>query len=186
MKKVNNKSKITLLIIAASITVLLFSACGSKSSSSSSTTKTTNSTNQANTTNSQPSPDSMKTVFTNALKVLVSDSTITQTQLDKVLEAITKDMPENNGAQPPTANDTSSNTNAQGTDKPSGTPPSGTPPTGTDKQGSQPQDGKNPISEKITSLVSSGVITQAQADKINTKITEAMKSSQNTTTKTNN
>lgn len=173
MKTSNNKCKITVILIVISFTILLFSGCGSsKSDSSSQTTKT--SSNSSN----HPDMTSMKTVFSNALKTLVSDNTITQAQCDKVLEALTKDIPQENQQPSTGTNNPQQSGNLDEKDKQNGTPPSGTPPTGTDKQGTQPPSGQNPSNQQIASLVTDGVITQAQADKINTKIAEVMKNSQ--------
>jgi len=77
------------------------------------------------------------------------NGTITQAQSDQVLEAVTKNVPQDTKTGKSAGTDKSS-----GTDKPTGTKP------------------KN---NRLSELVTSGVITQAQADTINQKVGEAMK-----------
>lgn len=156
-----NARKITSILVVASMTIVMFGGCSSKKADTAvPSSSTTQAATTAKTDNKKFDPTAMKVLYADTLKALVTDSTITQAQSDKVLEAITKDMP-------------------QGTDKPAGTPPTGTdkpsenPPAGTDK----PKEGKNPNDDKLSALVTSKVITQAQADTINKKIGEAMKSS---------
>ena len=116
-------------------------------------------TTTQNTTNSQTrkfDPAAMKTSYENVLKSLVTAGTITQAQSDKVLEAVT--------------------TNSQGTriNKTAG--------TGNQNPANKPS-GTRLKNNQLSALVTSGVITQTQADTINQKIQEARKNSQSNLTK---
>ena len=150
-----NAKKITSILMVASMTMVLLVGCGS--------TKTDTTTNaNTNATNSQTrksDPTAIKTLYSDTLKSLVTDGTITQAQSDQVLEAVTKNVPQ----------DTETGKSA-GTDKSSGTDKS----TGT-----------KPKNNRLSELVTSGVITQAQADTINQKVGEAMKSNKSSQSKQN-
>ena len=149
-----NAKKITSILMVASMTMVLLVGCGSTK------TDTTTNTNTNATTNSQTrksDPTAIKTLYSDTLKSLVTDGTITQAQSDQVLEAVTKNVPQ----------DTETGKSA-GTDKSSGTDKS----TGT-----------KPKNNRLSELVTSGVITQAQADTINQKVGEAMKSNQSSKSK---
>lgn len=113
---------------------------------------TTTNTTTTKTQTSKVNPTAIKTLYTDTLKNLVTAKTITQAQSDKVLAAVIKNVPKGTG---------SGKTNGT-TNKSSGNKKSGT-------------RFKN---NQIATLVTSGVITQAQADTINTKISEAMKNKQ--------
>jgi hypothetical protein len=100
-------------------------------------------------------PSGMKTLYSTVLKALVADKTITQAQSDKVLVVATENMqPGRGGAKP------------DGEPKADGTKPD---------DSAQP-DGAKPKNDRLSELVTSNVITQAQADTINQKLQEAMKS----------
>ena len=88
-------------------------------------------------------PTAMKTRYETALKGLVTDKTITQDQSDKVLVAMTKSIP-SAGTKP--------------TDK-----------TATDKK-TTPNKQNNQRPNQLAELVTSKVITQAQADIITEKL----------------
>ena len=151
-----NAKKITSILIVASMTMVLFVGCGSTK------TDTTTNTNTNATTNSQTrksDPTAIKTLYSDTLKSLVTDGTITQAQSDQVIESVTKNVPQ----------DTETGKSA-GTDKPKDTGKS----TGT-----------KPKNNRLSELVTSGVITQAQADTINQKIGEAMKSNKSSKSKQN-
>lgn len=154
-----NAKKITSILIVASMTMVLFVGCGS--------TKTDTTANaNTNATNEQTrkfDPTAIKTLYSDTLKSLVTDGTITQAQSDQVLEAVTKNVPK----------DTETGKSA-GTDKSSGTDKS----KGTDKS-----TGTKPKNNRLSELVTSSVITQAQADTINQKVGEAMKSNQSSQSK---
>ena len=85
------------------------------------------------------------------------NGTITQAQSDQVLEAVTKNVPQ----------DTETG-KSSGTDK--------------SRNKDKPVDTK-PKNNRLSELVTSGVITQAQADTINQKVGEAMKSNQSSQSK---
>jgi len=99
----------------------------------------------------------MTTAYETALKALVTDKTITQAQSDKVLVASTKNMPGAGGGTKPA---------------------DGEKPTDAGKGG-----GARTKTDSLSELVTSKVITQAQADTINTKLQEAMKSASSTEAK---
>ncbi|MCE5220257.1 MAG: hypothetical protein LLF98_03035 [Clostridium sp.] len=154
-----NAKKITSILIVASMTIVLFVGCGS--------TKTDNTTNtNTNATNSQTrksDPTAIKTFYSDTLKSLVTDGTITQAQSDQVLEAVTKNVPQ----------DTETGKSA-GTDKLSGTDKS---------KGAGKSAGTKPKNNRLGELVTNSVITQAQADIINQKVGEAMKSNKSSQSK---
>jgi competence protein ComGC len=148
-----NAKKITSILMVASMTMVLLVGCGSTKTD---TTTNTN-TNATNSQTRKSDPTAIKTLYSDTLKSLVTDGTITQAQSDQVLEAVTKNVPQ----------DTETGKSA-GTDKSSGTDKS----TGT-----------KPKNNRLSELVTSGVITQAQADTINQKVGEAMKSNQSSKSK---
>ncbi len=110
----------------------------------------------------QMDPTAIKTAYGAVLKALVVDKTITQAQSDKVLVAATENMQGGGGGTRP-------DDNAQ-------------------VDGAKPEDMPNsdrarPGNDRLSALVTSKVITQAQADTINQKLQDAMKNAQSTTTK---
>ena len=149
-----NKRKFISILIVASMSMGLFAGCSSKTADASATT-----TKQAagNGGNRKFDPAAMKASYENVLKSLVTAGTITQDQSDKVLEAVTKNVPKS-GDQG--TNQSNSQKNSQGQNTGAGN--------------GQNRTRNNPLS----ALVTSGVITQAQADAINQKIRENMKNSQ--------
>jgi hypothetical protein len=154
-----NAKKITSILMVASMTMVLLVGCGSTKTD---TTTNTN-TNATNSQTRKSDPTAIKTLYSDTLKSLVTDGTITQAQSDQVLEAVTKNVPK----------DTETGKSA-GTDKSSGTDKS----KGTDKS-----TGTKPKNNRLSELVTSSVITQAQADTINQKVGEAMKSNQSSQSK---
>jgi hypothetical protein len=176
----NSKKNISMLIIA-SLTLIMFVGCSSyKKMGNSSNAGTTNNADAGmtgNTNNEQISyQTTAKKLYSDTLKPLVIDGTITQNQSDKVLIAITKNMVSDTGTSigtpsPGTPRTTTPNKNTPSTGTPSiGTPgasPSGTPGTGT-------TGGKMlPNITELSKLVKSGVITQTQANTINQKLQDA-------------
>ncbi|MBU3179574.1 hypothetical protein [Clostridium psychrophilum] len=153
--------KITSILMAATITMGMLVGCGSKTTAASTTTSTTTpkaSTNKGDST-------AMKTTYTNVLKALVVAKTITQVQSDKVLAVLVKATPPGGGSQA------------------DGKKPSGTPPTDNQKpSGSVPTGKSDSKNAKLSVLVTSKVITKAQATTINKNLQAAMKSSQSTKT----
>jgi hypothetical protein len=143
--------KITSILMVASMTMVLFSGCSSKEVDTSSTTDTTSVAQDTK----KNDPEEMKTAYSTVLKELVADSTITQDQSDKVLEAVVKEP----AAEAPSTDGTAS---TDGT-----TPTEATTPT----DGKQKQQKNN----RLGKLVTSNVITQAQADTIDQKVKEEMK-----------
>lgn len=154
--------KITSILMVATITMGMLVGCGSKTTTAASTTTSTTSpkasTNKDNST-------AMKTTYTNVLKALVTAKTITQVQSDKVLAVLVKNIQSVGGAQA------------------DGKKPGGTPPTDNKKQsGSAPTGKADSKNDKLSALVTSKVITKAQAATINKNLQAAMKSSQSTKT----
>ena len=107
-----NAKKITSILILASMTMVLFVGCGSTKTD---TTANTN-TNATNSQTRKSDPTAMKTLYSDTLKSLVTDGTITQAQSDQVLEAVTKNVPQNTGTDKSSGTDKS-----KGTDKTDGT-----------------------------------------------------------------
>lgn len=104
----------------------------------------------------------IKTAYSNVLKTLVTDKTITQAQADKVLVAATENMQGGRGGARPD-------------DK-------------AKVDGEKPDDKANigggmVKNDSLSELVTSKVITQAQADTINQKLQDAMRNAQSSTTK---
>lgn len=156
-------TKISLILISVSMTILVFTGCGMPNS-----TKTpmnnTNRTNQTNKSNQSISTATMKTLYSNTLKELVTANTITNTQSKKVLAAITKNMSQ--GSVTNSSNGTTPNTGTTGTAGTTGT-------TGTGTTNSTNQIGttnNTNVINGLSSLVKSKVITQVQADIIYQKI----------------
>lgn len=153
-------TKISLILISVSMTILVFTGCGMPNS-----TKTpmnnTNRTNQTNKSNQSISTATMKTLYSNTLKELVTANTITNTQSKKVLAAITKNMSQ--GSVTNSSNGTTPNTGTTGT--------AGTTGTGTTNSTNQIGTTNNTnVINGLSSLVKSKVITQVQADIIYQKI----------------
>jgi len=79
-------AKITSIFIIASISIMLFTACNSTGKKESITPQTAvNDTEKGIST-------AMKTIYEDTLKGLVKVKTITQTQSDKVMEEVTKNV----------------------------------------------------------------------------------------------
>lgn len=142
--------KLISILIATSISITALSGCSSKSASANS--NTASNTNQAQKRRNFD-PSAMKTRYETILKGLVADKTITQDQSDKIIAEITKQA-----ANRPQNSDNKKNwqNNKQG---------SGQGGNGQHRNGGNKKN-------QLSSLVSSGVITQAQADKITEKLRE--------------
>lgn len=139
--------KLISILIAAGISITALSGCSSKSASAN--TNTSSNTNQTQKRRNFD-PSAMKTRYETVLKELVADKTITQDQSDKIIAEITKqaaNRPQNSGNKKNWQNN---------------------------KQGGngQHKNGGN-RGNQLSSLVSSGVITQAQADAITQKLRES-------------
>ena len=165
--------KITSILMVVTIAMGMLVGCGSKTTTAASTTTST--TTPKESTNKGDST-AMKTTYTNVLKALVVAKTITQVQSDKVLAVLVKAIPSGGGSQadgkkpsgtPPTDNQKQSGMASKDDKKPSGSVPTGK------------SDSKN---DKLSALVTSKVITKAQAATINKNLQAAMKSSQSTKT----
>ena len=142
----------------------------------------TNTINQTNKSNQSISTATIKTLYSNTLKELVTANTITNTQSKKVLEAITKNMPQ--GSVTNSSNTATPNTGTTGSTKTTGTTGStgntgstestgtpGTTGTGTTNSTNQIETTNNTnVVNGLTSLVKSKVITQVQSDTIYQKI----------------
>ena len=155
MKRLKNVQKTLVIILTISMITVLFAGCGSSSTSTQTKSQRKTQTNGKSQGKGSVDPAAMKTRYETALKELVSNKTITQAQSDKVLAALTSNVPKK--AQGGTQNSQEKNQNSnQG------------------KEESKPKN--NPLS----SLVSSGVITQAQSDAIMQKIRGNQQNSQST------
>lgn len=160
-----------------SISIFALAGCKAKDSSS---TKNANAT-QRGFRNGNFDPSTFKQKYEDALKSLVTDGKINQEQSDKVLEALTKNMGNfkagNNGGKNGNGTDNSSSTAANDASKGSDNT------NGQEKQGTQGQ--KNGRNNQLAELVTSKVITQAQADEIMQKIRGTMTPPQGQQDKTN-
>ncbi|APC39925.1 hypothetical protein [Clostridium estertheticum] len=177
-------TKISLTLISVSMTILLFTGCN-MSNSTKAPMNNTNRSNQINKSNQSMSTASMKKLYSNTLKELVTAKTITNTQSKKVLSAITKNMSQgsvtnnSNVATPNTgttgtpgatgSTGTTESTRTPGTKDTTGT---GTVTgTGTTNSTNQTETTNNTnVINGLNSLVKSKVITQVQADTIQQKI----------------
>lgn len=145
--KRSNIKKLMSIFIAASISIIALTGCSSNKISSTSSTTSSNNGHAHNKGNRKFNPSAMKTRYETVLKELVADKTITQDQSDKILAEVTQNI---NKPRQQNNNENNQNSNyANGGNR------------------------KN----QLSSLVSSGVITQAQADTINQKLRDTMKNS---------
>ena len=140
------------------MTITMFVGCSSKSADTSANTttatpakavSTTQPTATGKTRNNKFNPVAMKTLYSNVLKSLVTAGTITQIQSNKVLAAETR-----NTVQSIAMSKETGTAVPKGTNKP---------------------DGRRPMNNRLSVLVTSRVITLAQFTTINQKIKEAMK-----------
>lgn len=178
-------TKIASILISVCMTILVFTGCGSPSKATNAPKPLMNNTtrpNENNGCNQAISTDRMKTLFTKTLKDLVIKKTITQTQSDKVLAAITKNTSQSSG----TTNLNPNSNNGTGTNmKPNSVAGSC---TCTSKctcsctckgtcscicKGTTEY--SKTIINELSSLVKSRVITQVQANIIYQKIQEGFK-----------
>ena len=116
-------------------------------------------------------PVAMKTLYTNVLKPLVTAGTITQSQSDKVLAEETKNETQNVGMNKPSGEIKRSDTKK---------------PSEADKSSdTNKPNGRRPMNNRLSALVTKKIITLAQSDTINQKIQEAMKNMQSSKAKQN-
>ncbi|MBW9152292.1 hypothetical protein [Clostridium estertheticum] len=171
-------TKISLTLISVSMSILLFTGCNMKNSTKV-PMNNTNRSNQINKSNQSMSTSSMKTLYSNTLKELVTAKTITNTQSKKVLSSITKNMSQgsvtnNSNVATPNAGTTGTPgaTGSTGTTESTRTPGTrDTTGTGTTNSTNQTDTTNNTnVINGLNSLVKSKVITQVQADTIQQKI----------------
>ncbi|MCB2358755.1 hypothetical protein [Clostridium estertheticum] len=174
-------AKISLTLISVSMTILLFTGCNMRNSTKA-PINNTNRSNQINKSNHSISTASMKTLYSNTLKELVTAKIITNTQSKKVLSAITKNMSQgsvtnnSNVATPNTGTTgtpgaTGSTGTTESTRTPGTTGTTGTTGTGTTNSTNQTETTNNTnVINGLNSLVKNKVITQVQADTIQQKI----------------
>jgi len=148
------QGKLIAAVITLTAMALVLTSCGtSTANNTSSTTSNTAENAQSSDGQTSTSSDTTTATYEAALKDLVAAGTITQDQSDKVMEALSS-----------TDNQPSANSQEQGASSSSqGNQPGGQP-NGAGPNGAGPN--------ILTSLVSSNVITQAQADAINQKVRE--------------
>lgn len=82
-------------MVISSMTIVMFAGC------SSTKVADTANTNNANLQVRKFDPAAMKTLYSDTLKTLVTDGTVTQAQSDKVLEVETKNIPRGAGIAKP-------------------------------------------------------------------------------------
>ncbi len=83
-------TKITSVLISASISILIFVGCSSTKAPT--TVKPSNTMKSSMNTSKSNSTTMMKTLYSDTLKSLVTDKTITQSQSNKILKELTRDM----------------------------------------------------------------------------------------------
>ncbi|MDT8718972.1 hypothetical protein IAI10_20165 [Clostridium sp. 19966] len=159
MKKGKLISAVISLIIVGSIPMVAFFGC-SKSSSSDK-----NQTAQANSSGKRGNfdPSQRKTQIESGLKELVTAGTITQAQSDKILEALTSNMG-NGGQRSSGSSESGSNSGNNGNSNSNSNNNSGS------SKGSGQRRGGGNFKNPLSDLVSSGVITQDQADAVMKKV----------------
>lgn len=140
MERRNFLGKITVGLLAISMSVFLFAGCQSNSDSSA---QAANNNTQSSTKNgNRPSPEQMKKKVEDSIKPLVTAGTITQAQADKIVTAYTTRTSSNGQNKQQNNQQGSTQSNGQNRQK------------------------NNPLSK----LVTDGVITQAQADAVMQKM----------------
>lgn len=137
--KAFNKTVIMLLVFTMSI--FLFMGCQSKNSASSQ--------NSAQSSNGRGNfnKDAMKKRYEDNLQQLVKDGTITQDQSNKILDSLTANMGNMGGRRGPQNNQGNQQNNNQ-------------------QNGNGNNQTSRPRNNPLSKLVSDGVITQQQADKV--------------------
>lgn len=172
-----------------SISMFALAGCGAKNSTQS---KNTNSV-QGKTNGRNFDPSTFKTRYEEALKALVTDGKINQEQSDKVLEALTKNMGNFKPGNGQTGNSSSGVNGVKGGS--SNADSNSAPPANNDANNTQnsgngqsgqanrgPRNGQN---NQLAELVTSKVITQAQADEIMQKVRGNMTTPQGDGNQTN-
>ena len=169
--------KIATILISVSMTATVFSGCSSRTKTPNIVTeqrmKNNIKTNQMDTT-------AMTELYSKTLKELVTANTITRTQSSKVLSAITNNMTRtvpNTVTAPDAVMTPNTVTTPNGVKAPNSvtTPNSIMTPNTDPAPNTRMEPYTTSIINRISSLVKSKVITQAQANTINLKIQEAMK-----------
>lgn len=131
--------------------------------------------NGARTGGNQRNSEAMTTAYSTVLKALVAEKTITQEQANRVLVAATENM-QGGGGQGGEPGGEPGGRNGGG-EKPTSTEPA----DGELPRDAAQEDGARPKNDNLSELIASKVITQEQADTINQKLQEAMKSARSTT-----
>lgn len=179
VQSMKKSKKIASILLATSISLTLLAGCSSVKAETTAATTVVATTVQsaARGGNGSFDPTTIQSLYTSVLQTLVTDKTITQDQADKVIAAITQSLTRNGSTQ--SGNRPSGGTAPSGgAQQPNGTAPSGRTqqPNGTAPSGAM-QSGFG-RSDMLSELVTSNVITQAQADTITQKIQEAMQNIQ--------
>jgi len=164
-------TKIASILISVSMTIIVFSGCSSRIKIPNVVTK-----QQMNNAikPDQSNSTAMVELYSKTLKDLVTAKTITQNQSRKVLAAITNNMTPNTVTVPNTVTAPNAVTTPSTVTTPNGVKAPNT--VTTPNKATTPN--TTPTINAISSLVKSKVITQAQANTINLKIQEAMKTIQ--------
>lgn len=151
MKKHVFYNRVSFVLIIICIITMSFMGCKSKTKEN---VQNTQERSNQNSQNRKFDPQAMRDRYESVLKELVADGTITQAQSDKVLVYLTNNMPKP-GTEPKIT--------------------SGQQKSPEEKSKDNVTDQGRPRNKQLAELVSTGVITQAQADKINSKLSEKMK-----------
>lgn len=164
-------TKIASILISVSMTIIVFSGCSSRIKIPNVVTK-----QQMNNAikPDQSNSTAMVELYSKTLKDLVTAKTITQNQSRKVLAAITNNMTPNTVTVPNTVTAPNAVTTPSTVTTPNGVKAPNT--VTTPNKATTPN--TTPTINAISSLVKSKVITQTQANTINLKIQEAMKTIQ--------
>lgn len=153
MRKNSFTNKILISLLSITMAIFLFTGCQSSGTSSQSKSASTSSTSKQTTSteNKTDNNDNMKEQMESDLKSLVTAGTITEEQSTKIIEALTTKP--DSGKQNKPENNNQNNTEQ---------------PTQKNDENKPENGGASPLSK----LVSSGTITQVQADAVMNKLKE--------------
>lgn len=149
-----NNAAVFLLIVSASL--FLFTGCQNKNNQNSTdqTNTSYSNVNGSQSNNGRPNADEMKKRMQDNINSLVKDGTINQNQANKILEELTANTQRFNGEKRPQNNQQSTQQNTQQNNP-------------NNNQANKQNRQRN---NRLSKLVSDGVITQAQADAVMQKI----------------
>lgn len=163
-KKISLIRKAAVLISIVSMSFFLFTGCQNNT-----TKKVTADAKNSQTNQTRPNAEEMKKKMQDNLSSLVKDGTINQSQSDKILEALTANTQRFNGERRSQGNGQNGNQD----NKNNGQNNAQKDPQNNDQNNSSSNQGNKPNRQRnnaLSTLISDGTITQAQADAVMQKI----------------